>query len=45
MRFVGGEVVTGPPEGPFRVVDGEGRLLAIYARSGDHAAPEVVLST
>lgn len=44
MRFVGGEVVTGPADAPFRVVDGEGRLLAVYARHGEHAAPEVVLN-
>jgi tRNA pseudouridine55 synthase len=29
---------------PFRVVDGRGRLLAVYRRSGRRAVPEVVLA-
>ena len=31
-------------EGPLRMVDGSGRLLAVYRREGNRATPEVVLS-
>lgn len=43
MRFVGGPVVSGPPDMPYRVLTEGGELLAIYTREGDRAAPDVVL--
>ncbi len=43
MRFVGGPVLTGPSEGPYRVLSEQGELLAVYTRAGDRAQPDVVL--
>jgi tRNA pseudouridine55 synthase len=43
MRFVGGEVVSGPSDVPYRVLSSDGELLAVYTRSGDRAQPDVVL--
>ncbi len=43
MRFVGGDITAGPDEEPFRVVDENGSLLAVYAKVGREARPEVVL--
>lgn len=43
MRFVGGDITAGPDGEPFRVVDGSGSLLAVYAKVGREARPEVVL--
>lgn len=43
MRFVGGPIVSGPVGEPYSVVDEDGELLAVYARVGDKAVPEVVL--
>lgn len=45
MRFVGGDITTAPDEEPFRVVDDEGSLLAVYTKVGREARPEVVLPT
>jgi len=43
VQFVGGEM-TGPSSGgPFRVIDSEGELLAVYMCDGQKAKPEVVL--
>jgi len=43
MRFLASEL-AGAPEGmPTRVLDQNGRLLAVYRRDGDHARPEVVV--
>lgn len=43
MRFVAGEVLAGPESAAFGVTDTDGRLLAVYRRSGEIAIPEVVL--
>jgi tRNA pseudouridine55 synthase len=43
MRFVGGAVVSGPSDVPYRVLSSDGELLAVYTRSGDRAQPDVVL--
>lgn len=43
MRFVGGVLVDGPLEGPFRVIDESGMLLAVYSTDGQNARSEVVL--
>lgn len=43
MRFVGGPVLSGPPDVPYRVLSEEGELLAVYTRAGDRAQPDVVL--
>ena len=43
VRFVGGEMLGAPEDLPFKVVNGDGRLLAIYRRIGEQAQPEVVL--
>ena len=43
MQFLAGEILDGPESGPYRVVGGDGELLAVYTRSGDIARPEVVL--
>ncbi len=43
VAFVAGEILDAPPGSPYRVIDGDGALLAIYRRSGESAAPEVVL--
>lgn len=43
MRFVGGPVVSGPPDVPYRVLSEEGELLAVYSRVGDRAQPDVVV--
>jgi tRNA pseudouridine55 synthase len=45
MRFVAGEVCSCDEPGPYRVIDEEGDLLAVYRRSGEWALPEVVLET
>jgi tRNA pseudouridine55 synthase len=43
VRFLASEL-AGAPEGiSTRVLDQEGRLLAVYRRDGDHARPEVVV--
>lgn len=43
MRFVGGDITEAPPSEPYRVLDTEGQLLAVYALEGREARPEVVL--
>lgn len=43
MRFVGAEMAGAPEETPFRVLNGDGNLLAVYRRVGEQARPEVVL--
>lgn len=43
VKFVAGEILDGPDDGPYRVVGADGELLAVYARSGETARPEVVL--
>lgn len=45
MRFVGGEMATGPEHTPMRVLSGTGELLAVYSRDGEKARPEVVLAS
>ncbi len=44
MKFVAGELVETGHEGPYRVADGSGDLIAVYSKTGDLARPEVVLS-
>ena len=43
MRFVGGEIVNAPEDVPYRVLDQEGALIAVYTCAGEQAKPEVVL--
>jgi tRNA pseudouridine55 synthase len=43
LGFVGGPIVTGPEDAPYRVLDPEGGLIAVYVRHGEHARPEVVV--
>ena len=43
MRFVGGDITSGPSDQPYRVVDESGKLLAVYSMVGREARPEVVL--
>ncbi len=43
MRFVGGEMIAAPEGRPYRVLDEEGSLIAVYSRTGREARPEVVL--
>jgi tRNA pseudouridine55 synthase len=43
MRFVDEEMAAAPDDTPYRVVNGDGRLLAVYRRVGEQARPEVVL--
>jgi tRNA pseudouridine55 synthase len=43
LGFVGGPIVTGPENAPYRVLDPEGGLIAVYVRHGEHARPEVVV--
>lgn len=43
MRFVGGEITEAPVDCPYRVLDANGALLAVYHRVGREARPEVVL--
>lgn len=43
LRFVGGDIVSGPEGQPFSVVSSHGDLLAVYRRVGERAQPEVVL--
>jgi tRNA pseudouridine55 synthase len=43
MRFVGGDITEAPTAEPYRVVDREGRLIAVYALRGREARPEVVI--
>ena len=43
MRFVGTEMAKAPEDTPYKVVNGDGKLLAVYRRVGEHARPEVVL--
>lgn len=45
MRFVGGDITTGPQDRPYSVLSSDGELLAIYRRVGERAEPEVVLPT
>ncbi|MGH8875268.1 MAG: tRNA pseudouridine(55) synthase TruB [Acidimicrobiia bacterium] len=44
MRFAGGLAPEVPEGTPFRVLDDEGRLLAVYRAAAGSATPEVVLS-
>ncbi|HEX6946729.1 MAG TPA: tRNA pseudouridine(55) synthase TruB [Acidimicrobiia bacterium] len=41
--LLGAAAMTGPAEGPYRVLDDKGELLAVYERRGERAAPLVVL--
>jgi len=43
MRFLGGDMMAAPEDTPYKVVNGDGRLLAVYRRVGEQAQPEVVL--
>lgn len=43
MRFVGGPIVSGPENEPYKVLTERGELIAVYSRVGDRAHPEVVL--
>lgn len=43
MRFVGGPIVSGPVDMPYRVLSGDGDLIAVYTRTGERAEPDVVL--
>jgi hypothetical protein len=43
MRFLASELAEAPEDVPTRVLDTDGRLLAVYRRNGDLARPEVVL--
>jgi tRNA pseudouridine55 synthase len=43
MRFVGGPILEGPADEPYAVLTGDGELIAVYARVGARAQPEVVL--
>lgn len=43
MQFVGGEMTGAPVDGPFRVIDDAGELIAVYECDGQRARPEVVL--
>lgn len=43
MRFLGGDMMAAPEDTPYKVVNGDGRLLAVYRRVGAQARPEVVL--
>ncbi|MGH8945814.1 MAG: tRNA pseudouridine(55) synthase TruB, partial [Acidimicrobiia bacterium] len=40
MRFVGGKMLEAPENLSFKVVNGDGQLLAIYRRIGEQAQPE-----
>lgn len=44
MRFVGAEMAGAPEDAPYKVVNGDGMLLAVYRRVGEQARPEVVLA-
>ncbi|HJQ76257.1 MAG TPA: tRNA pseudouridine(55) synthase TruB [Acidimicrobiia bacterium] len=43
LQFVGGAIVTGPEDIPYRVLGPDGDLVAIYRRLGERARPEVVV--
>ena len=43
MRFVGGPVTEAPEGVPYRVLDPDGELLAVYTTDGQQARSEVVL--
>lgn len=43
VRFVAGPIVSGPEDRPYRVLDPDGELIAVYRRNGDLAQPDVVL--
>jgi tRNA U55 pseudouridine synthase TruB len=43
VRFVAGPIVSGPEDHPYRVLDPNGELIAIYMRHSDRAQPDVVL--
>lgn len=43
LRFVGGPIVTGPDDAPYRVLGPDGKLVAVYTRHGESAQPEVVI--
>lgn len=45
IKFVGGEMLEAPEAMPFRVVDQNGALVAVYRRVGERSIPEVVLSS
>lgn len=42
-RFMGEEMAAAPDDTPYQVVNGDGRLIAVYRRVGEEARPEVVL--
>lgn len=42
-RFDGAEMAEAPEDMPYKVLNGEGRLLAVYRRVGEQARAEVVL--
>ena len=43
MRFLGGDMMAAPEDIPYKVVNDDGRLIAVYRRVGEQARPEVVL--
>jgi tRNA pseudouridine55 synthase len=43
VRFVGGPLLSGPPDAPYAVMGPGNRLIGVYRRGGDRAEPEVVL--
>lgn len=43
VRFDGAEVAEVPEDTPYKVLNGEGELLAVYRRTGEQARAEVVL--
>lgn len=43
VRFDGAEMAEVPEDTPYKVLNGEGELLAVYRRTGEHARAEVVL--
>jgi len=43
VRFLGGPLLSGPPDQPFGVLDPGGELIAVYRLVGDRAEPDVVL--
>ncbi len=44
VRFATGPVATIPVDTPTAIVDGRGKLLAVYRRQGHEARPEVVVA-
>lgn len=43
VRFDGAEMAEVPEDTPYKVLNGEGQLLAVYRRTGEQARAEVVL--